>query len=94
MAGNPTITALPAPRTKQAPRSFNGLALDVRSCANLLGTTERAVRGMVSKRIIPHRRISSRLVFLRSEVEKWLENLSGCSLDEAEQNLALRRGDR
>jgi hypothetical protein len=94
MASNNMIVGLPAPRRKQDRRTFTGAALDVHACAGLLGTSPRAIRGLIAKRIIPHRRLAGRIIFIRSEVETWLAYLDGCTLAEAEQNLALRRGDR
>ena len=71
----------------------DGLLLDVRGAAALLGTTERALRARVSRRVVPFRKFSGRIVFLRTELEQFLTNLPGCSLDEARENLALRSGE-
>jgi hypothetical protein len=94
MASNGVITALPAPRTKRAPRSFTGAALDVRSCGTFMGTTDRVIRSLVAKGIIPYRRLGNRIVFLRSEIENWLTNLPGCSMEEARRNFRAREEDR
>lgn len=94
MASNSVIATLPAPRTKWAPRSFTGAALDVHACAGLLGTSPRAIRGMVAKKIIPHRRLAGRVIFIRTEIESWLVGLSGCTPEEARENLNAWESDR
>ena len=91
---NASTEERPAPRTKRSRRTIDGALLDARSCAYFLGTSERAVRALAGKRIIPHRRLAGRVIFIRSEIESWLTKLPGVQPDEVEQNLALRRGDR
>jgi len=77
------------------PRNLNGLVLDVRNGAALIGDTEKGIRGKVARRLIPFRRLGARIVFLRSELEAWLQNLDGCSLKEVQANMAARHhGDR
>jgi hypothetical protein len=49
---------------------------------------ERGIRALVSRRKIPFRRLGSRVVFLRSELEEWARSLPGLSLDELR-----KRGD-
>jgi len=66
------------------------LTLDVAEAACLLGFTEKRIRHLVAQRRIPHRRQGSRIVLLRSELEKWLESsLPGVTLEEV-----TRRGER
>jgi hypothetical protein len=73
-------------------RTLNGLALDVRGAAGLLGTTEKTVRGMIDRRVVPFRRLNARIIFLRPELETWLQTLEGCSLGEAKANREARHG--
>jgi hypothetical protein len=42
---------------------------------------------------MPHRRLGGRIFFLRTELEAWLETLNGVTLDEALENLKVRRGE-
>ena len=74
------------------PRTINGLALDVRGAAAFVGDTEKGIRGKVVRRLIPFRRLGSRIIFLRSELEQWLTTLDGCNLDEANVNQQERHG--
>jgi len=73
------------------PRRIDGLALDVRTGAAFLGATQKAVYGQVERRTIPFRRLGGRIVFLRSELEAWLETLPGVTLDEARMNQEARQ---
>lgn len=67
--------------------------LDVASTAAFLGTTEKAARARVARRLIPFRKWGGRIVFLRTELVEFLENLPGCDLPDALQNQAIREGD-
>jgi hypothetical protein len=73
------------------PRRVNGAALDVRSGAAFVGISEKAIRGRVERRLIPFRRMSGRIIFLRSELESWLNSLEGCPLEEALANVKERQ---
>ena len=92
MASEPRKT----PPRKQAgqglgPRTINGAVLDVRSAAAFLGTTEKTLRGMIDRQLVPFRRLNSRVVLLRSELDSFLIDLPGCTLDDARNNLESRR---
>jgi hypothetical protein len=64
--------------------------LDVCCGSIFLGWSEKKTRAMVERRLIPFRRLGGRIMFLRSELEAWLQNLDGCSLEEALKNLEQR----
>lgn len=90
----PTTTRQAPPKKQPGqgtgPRAFNGLALDVRTAAALVGDTEKGIRGKVARRLIPFRRLGARIIFLRAELEQWLATLDGCNLDEAKKNREAR----
>jgi hypothetical protein len=73
-------------------RTINGAALDVRGAAALVGGTEKGIRGLVNRRVIPFRRLGVRIIFLKAELEEWLKALDGCTLDEARTNHEARHG--
>lgn len=73
------------------PRRIAGVALDVRTAAALIGVTEKTLRAQVGRRLVPHRRLGARIVFLRTEVEQWLAGLPGCTVTEAQANQEARR---
>ena len=72
-------------------RTFNGLLLGVSEGSALLGNLERSLRRFVARGIVPYRKLGSRIVFRRSELEQWIENLPGVSLKDAELNRKARR---
>jgi len=72
--------------------TVNGAALDVRHTALFLGTSEKTVRGMIARQLIPYRRLNSRIILLRSELEHFLMDLPGCTLDEAQAHREARHG--
>lgn len=82
------------PGQGRGPRTVNGLALDVRSAAGLIGMSEKQMRGLVSRRLIPFRRLSGRIILLRQELEHWLACLDGCGLEEVRANHAMRQGGK
>jgi hypothetical protein len=75
------------------PRRLNGDVLDVATVATLLGTSEKCIRGRVARQLLPHRKWSGRVVFLRAEVMAFLTQLDGCTVDQALAN-ATREGGR
>lgn len=71
-------------------RTFDGQLLDVRAAAKLLGTSEKTIRARVSRRLLPFRKFSGRVVFRRSELEQFLQDMPGCLPEEAKRNLEAR----
>jgi hypothetical protein len=74
------------------PRRIDGAALDIRGGSAFCGWSEKKSRGLVSRGLMPHRRLAGRIFFLRSELEAWLKTLNGVTLDEALENLKARTG--
>lgn len=60
----------------------NSKYLTTEQAADLLGRTPGAVRNLVLRRKIPFRKPSGRLVFIRAEIEAWVENAQGITLTE------------
>ena len=57
--------------------------LTATECGELIGKrSPGAVRNLVMRRAIPFRKAGGRLVFLRSEIEFWIENSPGVKPDE------------
>src|SRR5262245_23852843 len=73
-------------------RRFDGEVLDVAAGAAFLGTTEKAVRARVARRLLPHRRLNGRVVMLRGELLAFLDALPGISTVQALANIAQREG--
>lgn len=47
-------------------------SMNVADCAHHLRRTEKAVRGLVYRGEIPHRKVGARLEFNRGDVDRWL----------------------
>ena len=58
---------------------------------DLLGCSERSLRARVARQTIPFKKLSGRVVFRREALERFLENLPGCSVEEALKNVEARR---
>jgi len=56
--------------------------LDTRQAANFLGRSEGAVRNLVHRQAIPFRKAGGRLVFLRAELDRWIKEAPGKTIDE------------
>ena len=75
-------------------RELRGEILGVRELASLFGSSEGFVRKRAARGMLPVRRYGGRLVFIRTEVLKFLEALDGVGLEEALRNVAAYRGQR
>lgn len=73
------------------PRTISGAILDVRNGALFLGMTEKTLRGLVSRQLVPFRRLNARIVFVRGELEVFVRDLPGVSVETAVQNMEARR---
>lgn len=68
------------------------LTLSVDEAADLLGFTEKRLRHLIAQRRFPHRRSGSRIVIVRTELQRWLESsLPGVTLEEASERIAGKR---
>lgn len=70
------------PRGCLGKRTINGVLLDVRGAAALLGVTEKTLRARIARHQVPFRVWGGRVVFVRAELERFLDKLPGCSLSE------------
>ena len=59
-------------------------ALNVYAAAQLLGTSPTGLYKLVRRRRIPFRRSGRRLIFLRGELERFLRELPGLTLEALE----------
>lgn len=56
--------------------------LNTQECADFLGRTPGAIRNLVMRQRIPFRKPGGRLMFLRAEIEKWIEDAPGLSIQD------------
>ena len=73
-------------------RTFTGAVRDVAGMAAHLGASEKTVRAQVARKLLPHRRLSGRVIFVVAEVDEFLRQLPGVSPVQALANLAQRNG--
>jgi len=92
-----TSAAMRKPPTKRAgqglgPRTINGAVMDIANGAAFLGVSKKTMRARVARATVPFRRLGGRIVFLKTELEEFLQALDGVNLKEALSNLRLRAG--
>jgi hypothetical protein len=85
----------PKKRPAGQKKKIDGLLLGVSETAQLLGMPDRALRGRISRREVPYRKLghgeNARVVFLRSELEEFLATLPGVSLSEIRRREAEKQ---
>lgn len=64
----------------------NGTLLDVKSAAEFLGGNERWLRRLLERGIVPCRRIGRNIVFKRTELEQFIDDLPGITPRQARFN--------
>ena len=67
-------------------RTFNGALLGVRETAAFLGCSERALWRQIANGKMPARKFGGHVVFRRTELEQYLKDLPGLTLEQAKQN--------
>jgi len=61
---------------------MNETYFDTNECAIYIKRTPPAVRKLVDRRRIPFRKPSGRLIFLKSELDKWIQGAPGVKVDD------------
>jgi len=68
----------------------SSLLVDVKDAAQLLGCSEKSIRARVARQIIPYKKLGKRILFARSELLEFIQDLPGVTMEEARSNLAKR----
>jgi len=58
--------------------------LNTKEAGQFLRRSPAAIRNMVLRRVIPHRKVAGRLIFLREELEEWVRRSPGLTIDDIE----------
>jgi len=58
--------------------------LDVKALSPYLKRSPGAIRNLVLRRAIPFRKPAGRLLFLRNEIDDWIQKSGGLSIDDLE----------
>ena len=56
--------------------------LNTRQLAAYLNKSEKSIRSLAFRRQIPYRKPGGRLLFIKEEVDSWIEASSGISLEQ------------
>jgi len=64
----------------------NGALLDVKAAATYLGGSERWLRRLLERGLVPCRRIGRNIVFKRNELEQFIDDLPGITPRQARFN--------
>ncbi|MBW2110643.1 MAG: helix-turn-helix domain-containing protein [Deltaproteobacteria bacterium] len=56
--------------------------MTTRAVARLINRSPAAIRNLVMRRRIPFRKPGGRLLFIRSEIERWINDAPGVRLDD------------
>jgi hypothetical protein len=56
--------------------------LNSREAGEMIRRSPAAMRNLVMRKKIPFRKVAGRLMFIRSELEKWIEGSPGVRLEE------------
>ena len=64
--------------------------LTTAEAAAYISRTPGAIRNLVLRRAIPHRKPGGRLIFLRSELDQWLDTAPGIRVEDILQEGGLR----
>lgn len=65
---------------------LRGTYLDTSELAAYLGRTPQAIRDMVCRHKIPFRKPGGRLLFIKSEIDTWVQGSKGITLNELQKN--------
>ena len=74
------------------PRTIDGMIMDLPHAAILLGVTEKMLRARVARKTVPFRHLGGRIVFVKTELQEFLQALDGVNLEKALANLRSRAG--
>ncbi|MGD0916947.1 MAG: helix-turn-helix domain-containing protein [Thermodesulfobacteriota bacterium] len=61
--------------------------LTVEQLASYIKRSKGAIRNLVLRRAIPYRKPAGRLIFLKEEIDQWVQNAPGKKLEEIENDL-------
>lgn len=75
-----------------ARRVVDGALLDVKSAAEFLGGNERWLRRLLERGVVPCKKLGRTIVFKRSELDEFIDELPGVSPRQARLNAKKKKG--
>ncbi len=64
--------------------------LTVEELQHYIKRSKGAIRNLVLRKAIPYRKPAGRLLFVREDIDQWIQSAPGMSLEEVKENLTLR----
>jgi predicted DNA-binding transcriptional regulator AlpA len=68
-------------------KEFDGQYMDIEELSSYLKRSKGAIRNLVLRRAIPYRKPAGRLIFLKEEIDQWVQMAPGKSLEEIKNDL-------
>ncbi len=72
---------------------MKGEGMSLKQGAEFLGTTEKCLRRRIDRGLVPHRKVGRSILLWKSELEEWRQQLPGCDVQTALENLQNRNGN-
>jgi len=67
-------------------KELNGQYLNIDELASYIKRSKGAIRNLVMRRMIPYRKPGGRLIFLKDEIDQWVQMTPGKKLEEIENH--------
>jgi excisionase family DNA binding protein len=84
MMWSEVVVCIMAQRRIRKNREGCGMVLSVRDVAELLGCSGQAVYKLTYRRQLPYRKLGGKVIFLKRELEQYLDQLPGLSIRDIE----------
>lgn len=68
-------------------KQFDGQYMNVDELASYIKRSKGAIRNLILRRAIPYRKPAGRLIFLKEEIDQWVQMAPGKSLEEIKNDL-------
>jgi len=94
ISASQSTTSKPGPQSRGARLFYLRVILEAvkkqiwntKEVGEFLGRSPAAVRNLVLRRCIPYRKLAGRLIFLKSEMEEWIHDAPGISINKLKSN--------
>jgi len=70
-------------------KQFDGQYMNVDELASYIKRSRGAIRNLILRRAIPYRKPAGRLIFLKEEIDQWVQSAPGKTLEEIRDDLNL-----
>jgi len=70
-------------------KELNGQYLTIDNLSSYIHRSKGAIRNLVLRRAIPYRKPAGRLIFLKDEIDQWVQSAPGKTMEEMRDDLNL-----